>query len=110
MYNDKLRLFFKSKGLKQKEVAELLDVSASSLGRYLMGTDNFKPEFLTALIREFPEIDLRYIFGENYNTNMVKEMLPFYGLNDDTIIKELEIIENKVANVREYLAQKCHWK
>lgn len=108
MYNEKLRLFFKSKGLKQNEAAELLQVSPSSLGKYLMGVDNFKPEFITNLIRVFPEIDLRDIFSEDKSTNSVSEPKPFYGLTEDNLDKELKIIGEKVANVRQYLAQNRH--
>lgn len=75
-----------------------------------MGTDNFKPEFITSLIRVFPEIDLRDIFTEEEGSSAASEPKPFYGLNDDNLDKELKIIGDKVANVRSYLAQNRHNK
>lgn len=108
MYNEKLRLFFKSKGLKQKEAADLLGVSASSLGKYLMGTDNFKPEFITDLIRVFPDIDLQYIFMEGEPLNIANEPGENYGSKPYDVDSELRIIAEKAAEIRNYLAQNCH--
>lgn len=109
-YNDKLRLFFKTKGLSQKEVAKRLGHAPAMISRFWSGESSFGPEFVVALVREFPDIDLQYIFSQNETTNLVQEGKPIYGLNEDNIDKELEIIEQKVANVRKYLAQICHKK
>jgi len=107
-YNDKLRLFFKNKGLSQKEVGKRLGHAPAMISRFWSGESSFGPEFVVALVREFPEIDLQSIFSEDESSNLVQEGKTFYGLNEDTVDKELEIIGNKVANVRAYLLQKSN--
>ena len=106
MYNEKLRMFFKSKGLSQKDAAQKLGVSQSSFGKYLNGTDNFKPEFLSTIIREFPTIDLKYIFSKEIenNSEASSESKTNYGFSEKDLLVELEIIEDKLSNIRKYLA------
>lgn len=104
-YNDKLRLFFKTKDLSQKELSEILGHAPAMISRYLSGESKFGPEFIVSLVKAFPEVDLKEIFTDDKN-DAASEPKPFYGLTDETIDKELKIIGKKVANVREYLAQK----
>jgi transcriptional regulator with XRE-family HTH domain len=106
MYNDKLKTFFTSKGLSQKKVGEMLGYSPTMMSRYYRGTDKINADFIIKMVKTFPDIDLKYIFSDEDTTHLVQEGKPFYGLNEDTVDKELEIIEQKVANLREYLAQK----
>lgn len=106
MYNEKLRMFFKDKGLSQKAAAQKLGVSQSSFGKYLNGTDNFKPEFLSTIIREFPSIDLKYIFSkeDENNSDASSELKSVYGFSEKEVLVELEIIEDKLSNIRKYLS------
>jgi transcriptional regulator with XRE-family HTH domain len=106
MYNEKLQLFFKEKGLKQYEIGEILGYSPTMIGRYLKGSDKINADFIIKMVKAFPDIDLQYIFSEEETTNSTQEPKPFYGLNEMNIEKELEIIGKKVENVREYLAMK----
>ena len=46
MYYDKLQLFFKSKGLKQYEIAEALGYSPTMISRYLKGSDKINADFI----------------------------------------------------------------
>lgn len=104
-YNDKLRLFFKNKGLSQKDVSIRLGHAPAMISRFLSGESVFGPDFIISLIKEFPEIDLHYIFSEDDTTNPAQVALPFQGLTNDNLDRELEIIGKKVANVRDFLAQ-----
>lgn len=104
-YNEKLRVFFKSKNLTQRELSDILGHAPAMISRYLSGESKFGPEFIVSMIKAFPDLDLKYIFS-NDKENIVLEPKPFYGLNEDNIDEELKLIEKKVANVREYLAQK----
>lgn len=110
MYNEKLQFFFKGKGLKQYEVGEILGYGPTMIGRYLKGSDKINADFIIKLVKEFPDVDLQYIFSEDDAINSIQEPKPFYGLNEMNIDKELEIIGKKVENVREYLAQISHKK
>jgi transcriptional regulator with XRE-family HTH domain len=107
MYYDKLQVFFKEKGLKQYEIGEVLGYSPAMIGRYLKGTDKINADFIVKLVKKFPDVDLQYIFSDEEESYGLKEPKPFYGLDEKTIDKEMQIIQNKIANVREYLAQKC---
>lgn len=110
-YNDKLRLFFKSKDLSQTKSAEIMGVSPAMMGRYLKGSDNFSPEFICTLVKEFPDIDLRYIFSEEEeNLQMVSEPCEDYNIKEEDIVNELKVIEQKISSIRNVLAQNRHNK
>jgi transcriptional regulator with XRE-family HTH domain len=110
-YNEKLKLYFKKIGLSQAEVGERLGHSPSMISRFWSGTSVFDAEFVLALVREFPEIDLKYIFSEEkINTSMVSEPSEDYGIKEEDIIGELKLIEKKISNIRECLARKSHAK
>lgn len=106
-YNDKLRLFIKSKGISQKEIAQALGHSPAMIGRFLNGTSEFGPTFIVDLLRLYPEIDLKYIFSEDAINHEVNDTIETYQKEVD-VISELQIIENTLSELRSYLAQKCH--
>lgn len=105
MYNDKLHLFFKEKGLKQYEIGEILGYSPAMIGRYLKGSDKINADFILKLVKKFPDVDLRYIFSDD-DGHSASEPKPYYSMDDDSIGKELKIIIQKAENVLEYLALK----
>jgi transcriptional regulator with XRE-family HTH domain len=109
-YNEKLHVFFKSKDLSQKNVAETLGFSPAMISRYLSGVSVFPPEFLTSLIKHFPDIDLRYVFMEDAVEEMVTINEPDapYNPNDKEVVNELQLIEDKIARIKNVLARKCH--
>jgi transcriptional regulator with XRE-family HTH domain len=107
-YNDKLRLFFKSKGLSQKEVGKRLGHAPAMISRFWSGESSFGPDFIVSLVKEFPDVDLKYIFSEDENSNMVNEPNGNYGLRVENVDKELEIITDKLTEIRKVLAQNCH--
>ena len=63
-YNTKLKTFFKQKGISNKELAHKLDYSETMVGRYLNGRNEMKMQFLLSIIKEFPELDLNYVFKD----------------------------------------------
>jgi len=104
-YNDKLARFFKSKGLSQKKVAEKIGYKEAMISRFLRGESSFGPDFIISLLKEFPDVDLKYIFSEDENSNMVNEPNGNYGLKQENIDKELEIITEKLTEIRKVLAK-----
>jgi predicted transcriptional regulator len=110
MYNKKLQLFFKEKGLKQYEIAEIMGYTPTMISRYLKGIDKINSDFINKLVVNFPDIDLQYLFTNEKSINTVQEPKEHYVLNKAIIDKDLKIIEEKVANVRSYLAQISHTK
>lgn len=110
-YNEKLRLYFKKVNVSQSEVAERLGHSPAMISRFLSGVSTFDANFISALVREFPDVDLKYIFSENMNSiNHVSEPNVEYGIKEENVVKELEEIENKISIIRKVLAQSCHKK
>lgn len=107
MYSKKLHLYFKSKGISQIEIARKLGSSPSMIGRYLSGSVGFKPEFLSVLIKHYPDIDLQYIFSDN-ETKELSEPSESYGSGDLNLFSEIENIEKKLSEIKEYLTRKCH--
>lgn len=108
-YNEKLRIFFKTSGLSQKEVADIMGISPSMMSRFLKGSDNFSSDFVAKLLKNFPEIDLQYIFSENEN-EVFNEPEVNYQQKQLDAIKQIELIEEKIAVLKNYLAQNCHIK
>lgn len=110
-YNEKLRLYFKKIGVSQSEVGKRLGHAPAMMSRFLSGTSILDANFILALVREFPDIDLKYIFSdEDANSSMVQEPREKYATKDVNVIKELELIEKKLSNIRKVLAQSCHKK
>lgn len=101
MYNEKLGRFFKSKGLKQKEVGEILGFSPAMMGRYLHGTVGIGPDFLISLHKHFPEVDLNDLFEVENDGNMVKESRAVY--EKANVLYDLEDIEHRIQKIREQL-------
>jgi len=111
MYYNKLQLFFKSKGLKQYEIAEILGYSPTMISRYLKGSDKINSDFILILIKQFPEIDLQYIFSDDrMKSTAVKDAYTGYSINEEDVIRELEIIQNKISDIKNVLARKSHAK
>lgn len=111
-YDEKLRLFFKNKGLTQKKVSEELNIAPAMISRYINGVSVFPAEFLTALVKHYPEIDLQYIFTEDdaQKTKLASEPTALYDLEEINLVDELQLIEDRIAKVRSVLARKCHEK
>ena len=108
-YNEKLRIFFKTSGLSQKEVADIMGISPSMMSRFLKGSDNFSSDFVAKLVKNFPQIDLQYIFSENENVE-ANEPEVNYPQKQLDAIKQIELIEEKIAVLKNYLAQNGHIK
>ena len=108
-YHEKLRLYFKKEGISQKEAAKRLGHAPAMMSRFLSGVSVLDANFITSLVKEFPAIDLQYIFSEeNTPHGIAPEPLSNYGVKEDDVIKELEIIEKKLSSIRKVLAQNCH--
>ena len=110
-YNEKLQFYFKKQGISQIELAKRLGHSPAMISRFLSGVSTFDANFVAALIREFPDVDLKYIFSENMNVvDQASEPNEEYGIKEENVVKELEEIENKISIIRKVLAQSCHKK
>ncbi|WP_194139777.1 helix-turn-helix domain-containing protein [Flavobacterium hungaricum] len=104
MYNEKLGRFFKSRGLKQKEVGEILGYSPAMMGRYLHGTASIGPDFLISLHKHFPEIDLNELFEIENGPSMVNDTRAVYGKSN--VLFDLEDIEQRIHKIRIQLESK----
>ena len=101
-FNKRLKHFFESKGLKNKDLEKILGWSDVMVGRYLsINKPNY--EFLMAVKRNFPDVDLNYLFEEDEN-NVVKEDQNHYLSNEALI----DTIEYKLKELRIRLAQDSH--
>ncbi|WP_026730172.1 helix-turn-helix domain-containing protein [Flavobacterium denitrificans] len=104
MYYEKLADYFKSKGLKQKEIAKILGISEQMTGRYLKGKDNMSSDLIQLIVQKFPEINLQYIFSNSEDdiTCLAEPEIEAY-FNVDL---ELKKIEEKIVLIRTHLARK----
>lgn len=113
---EKLSIFFKSKGLSQSEVGQRIGYSRSSMSKFLKGDSVIDSNFILKVVKEFPDVDLKYIFSKEDEeevedlANMIMEPPAIYELSPDKLEKELEIILKKLTNVKNVLAQNRHKK
>lgn len=108
-YNEKLRLYFKKIGVSQSEVGKRLGHAPAMMSRFLSGTSVLDANFITALIREFPDVDLKYIFSDDIEkSTAVQEPTESYDIKEGDLVHELELIEKKIASIRKVLARKSH--
>lgn len=105
MYHDKIRRFFKSKKLTQKEVGRILGYSPAMTGRYLNGTAGIGSDFLVSLLKNFPELDLNDVFAHEPNNEVyeVKELRAIY--EKTTIFNDIEDLEIKLQLIKEKLSR-----
>jgi hypothetical protein len=105
-YNDKLHYFFKSKGITQRELSEVLGHNYTMIGRYLSGTSEFGPTFIIKLLTHYPDLDLNQLFREDAGIKepLKKKKEPF------DMDSELEKMEKNLAEIRRHLARKSHGK
>lgn len=103
MYNVKLARFFKTKGLKQKEVGLIMGFSEAMVGRYLNRTAKMSPEFLMSLSRNFPEVDLNDLFAaDNADPNAFNEPSEKYHT---TVLSDIGEIEARLQMIKKKLSQ-----
>ena len=88
-FHEKLREYFINKGVSNKEISSKIGFSETMVGRYLRKN---KPnyEFINALVREFPDIDLNYLFKDELE-NTLNEQNQNYQKSPITLIDEIEI-------------------
>lgn len=87
-FNQKLKEYFKQKGLKNREIASKLGYSEAMIGRYLSKS---KPnyEFILAIIDSYPDVNLNELFKEK-DFNVVGEETASYSSNPKSIIAKIE--------------------
>ncbi|MBS7254810.1 helix-turn-helix domain-containing protein [Flavobacterium branchiicola] len=103
-YNEKLSTFFRAKGLKQKEVGEILGFSPAMIGRYFHGTASIGSEFLLSLSRNFPDVDLNDMFAPENGQDTLNEPAAVYEKKN--ILNDLQEIEERIHKIRVQLENK----
>lgn len=102
-FNDRLRIFFKQKGLTQKEVGEKLGYSSTHVNYYFTDrAPNWK--FLLKLKNEYPDADLNYLaVGEELRENSQAEVKEPGVAYVKKSTKILEDIEAKITELKSVL-------
>lgn len=110
-YVEKLNLFFKNKEISQKRVAEVTNVTPAMVSRYLRETNKFDSEFIYLLKKEWPELDLNYLFMYNNDLDAenskspVRDPKEIFASLTFNVTAELHSIERKAAAIRAHLGQ-----
>jgi len=102
-FHEKLKQYLKTTGFSQKEVAKKIGYSDSMMSRYLKSN---KPnyEFLNALIKVFPDIDLNYLFKDDTEEHLAEGIGP-HTKDEVVLIDEIEL---RLHFLKEVLTQKRH--
>ncbi|WP_271406604.1 helix-turn-helix domain-containing protein [Tenacibaculum soleae] len=94
-YHQKLQDYFKSKGLKQVDVAKRIGYTKNMISKYLK-TNKPNYQFIIAVQEEFPDIDWNYLFKEK---NTVENNSLEHKKNATQLINE---IEERVVLLKEW--------
>ncbi|TYA74842.1 helix-turn-helix domain-containing protein [Seonamhaeicola marinus] len=88
-FEEKLRQLIKTKYSKLSDLAVKFDMNYSQLSQYVNGK-KISIDFLTKIIKEFPEADLNWLLRDD--DAMVKENPEEYKaiLNNEQIIEKIE--------------------
>jgi transcriptional regulator with XRE-family HTH domain len=108
MWYEKLNKFFKERKISNRQLSVTLGYSETMIGRYLKGRDNINAEFIGILIKNYPEINLQYMFSDSFaegeeEVNLAQEQDESYNFN---VIKEIEDVEKKLNRIKAELAKK----
>lgn len=91
-FNKKLKEFFKSKELSNKDISKMIPYSEMMVGRYLKGS---KPNYdlIMEMIKVWPDIDLNYLYKDEaaYNAATVEEAGDEYKEDLYSIVNRLEV-------------------
>lgn len=96
---NRLKEFFKNKGISNRHLAKETGFSESMVGRYLK---NPNLKFLEAICQIYPDMDLNFILKNEHSKATVAEKEAIYGLDNDQLLK---IIESATSQLRENLAE-----
>ncbi len=86
-YHQKLQDYFKSKGLKQVDVAKRIGYTKNMVSKYLK-TNKPNYQFIIAVQKEFPDIDWNYLFKDA--KDVVEEDALEYHKNPNQLLNEIE--------------------
>ncbi len=101
-YHEKLRKFFSEKGISQSEAGNRMGYKKSMMSRYL-NTATPNMEFIQSLIREWPDVDLNYLFKDQEILLQTEEPAEDYG---DRRLQIVDEISEKLNALRKELTQK----
>lgn len=111
-FSKKIKEFFEIKGLSNRDVARIMDnYNEQLVGRYV-NSDEISKTFLKKIKKYFPDADINYLISEEdediiNEKNVVQEP----GAEYNPIALQLVIeIEDRLAQLKNILAQNCHQK
>jgi len=93
-FQKKLKKYFKDKGISNKSLEPILGYSDVMISRYL-NTNKPNYDFIMAVVKSFPDVDLNYLFKDNLN-DILNEENQLYEKNEEQLIDEIEINLNKL--------------
>tara|TARA_R110002049_G_scaffold206788_6_gene377220 strand:+ start:895 stop:1215 length:321 start_codon:yes stop_codon:yes gene_type:complete len=105
MFEEKLKQLIKTKYSKLSDLAEKFDMNYTQLSQYVNGK-KVSIEFLTKIIKEFPEVDLNWLLREDVsNGNNVNETAESYKamLSNEQIISKIEVL---LEDLKKQMVQK----
>ena len=85
-YHEKIQRFFKEKGLKQVEIAEIIGYTKSMTSKYLT-TNQPNFDFITAISEAFPDIDGNHLLQ---NSSITEAEAEPYKKSAVQLIREIE--------------------
>lgn len=102
-FHKKIKEYFEKQNISNRQIAEVIGYSDVMTGRYLKSS---KPnyEFILALKKAYPDIDLNYLFEDDEGNSILNEDGSNYK-NPEVIIDK---IDYQLKELRRVLAQNSH--
>jgi transcriptional regulator with XRE-family HTH domain len=105
-FSKKIKEFFDSKGLTQRDVGKIMDNYNEQMVSRYMNSDEISATFIKKIAKYFPDADIDYLIREENDTNNVLNE-PSDSYNTEAVQLVVEI-EERLNKLKEILALKCH--
>ncbi|MDR6844473.1 helix-turn-helix transcriptional regulator [Flavobacterium granuli] len=107
-FSKKIKEFFDSKGLKQRDVSKIMDDYNEQMVSRYMNSDEISSTFIKKIAKYFPDADIDYLVRDDDDTiHIMNEPGDSYNTEAVQLVME---IEEKLTKLKEILARKSHDK
>lgn len=100
MFGERLRLLREERKMGQKEIADLLDVSVSSVGKYENGDRTLSPDAIIKLA-DFFDVSSDFLLGRSEVREPAEKILAKFNIGNglpEEAFKEFEEVKNYILH------------
>ncbi len=104
-FNKKVKEYFKSKNLTNRDVSNLMDGYSESMISKILNRDTISNNFIEKLVDKFPDMDMNYMFKDDAQR---VESFKNQNENKNRAMELVREIKLKTSELESILAQNWH--